>query len=173
MDSKVLLYQCNQSKKLGKLTGTRYGDAANALVAFYSSKANELEEEGQYFMAAIALAFALEAGMLAYLLVEFGEDNGGELQISDRVNMAKLIEACSEIDVLSAPIDIPSHTGEDGKPPKFVAKEVVDKVRRFRNQIHPAVALRNGYDPSTFTEQQLAEFREMCDSIMHSLLYNL
>jgi hypothetical protein len=44
---------------MGKLTGTRYGDAANALFAFYADKAQELEEAGQDFMAAIALSFAL------------------------------------------------------------------------------------------------------------------
>ena len=43
-------------------------------------------------MATIALAFALETAVLAYLLVEFGEDDGtGELQIPDTVNMSELI----------------------------------------------------------------------------------
>jgi hypothetical protein len=45
---------------MGKLTGTQHGDAANALFAFYADKAKELEEVGQYFMAAIALAFGVE-----------------------------------------------------------------------------------------------------------------
>ena len=70
---------------MGKLTGTRYGDAANDLFAFYQGKAHELEEAGQYYMSAIALAFALETGVLTYLLVEFGEENGGELKIPDKV----------------------------------------------------------------------------------------
>ena len=60
-------------------------------------------------MAAIALAFAVETAVLTYLLVEFGEENGGELKIPDSVNMAELIEAANEIDVLSAPIDGHSH----------------------------------------------------------------
>jgi hypothetical protein len=136
---------------MGKLTGTHYGDAANTLFAFYGDKAQELEQAGQYFMAAIALSFALETGILTYLLVEFGEENGGELEIPDNVNMAALIEACNEIDVLNAPIDTPSHVREDDTPPKYVAKDVVDKIRKFRNLIHPAVALREGYDPSTFS----------------------
>jgi hypothetical protein len=100
---------------MGKLTGTRHGDAANALFAFYEDRARELEETGQYFMAAIALAFAVETAVLTYLLVEFGEDNGGELQIPDNVNMAELIAAADQIDVLRAPIHIPSHTGEAKK----------------------------------------------------------
>lgn len=70
---------------MGKLTGTRHGDAANDLLAFYQDKANELEESGQNFMAAVALGLALEAAILTYLLVEFGEDNGGELKIPDSV----------------------------------------------------------------------------------------
>src|SRR5438876_482023 len=122
---------------MGKLTGTRYGDAANGLFAFYAGKAHELEEAGQDFMAAIALSFALETGLLTYLLVEFGEENGGELEIPDKVNMTDLIEACNEIDVLNAPIDIPFQVRQDTKPPKYVAKDVVDKIRKFRNLIHP------------------------------------
>jgi hypothetical protein len=58
---------------VGKLTGTRHGDAANNLLAFYGEKATELEDSGQFFMAAIALGFAVETAILTYLLVEFGE----------------------------------------------------------------------------------------------------
>jgi hypothetical protein len=156
---------------MGKLTGTKHGDAANALFAFYSDKAHELEEAGQYFMAAIALAFGIETGVLTYLLVEFGEENGGELQIPDDVNFFNLIGAANEIDVLSAPIDIPSHVRDDGQQPKHAAKDVVDQIRKFRNRIHPAAALREGYDPRNFTKEDLAELREMAESVAHSLLY--
>lgn len=156
---------------MGKLTGTRHGDAANELFAFYRDKADELEEDGEYYMSAIALAFALETSLLTYLLVEFGEDNGGELEIPDNVNMANLIEACNEIDLLNAPIDVPSHVSQDNKPPKYLAKDVVDKIRKFRNLIHPAAALRESYDPRTFTKEQLADLRDMYESVMHSLLY--
>jgi len=157
------------------LTGTVHGDAANELLAFYREKAAELEEAEQYFMAAIALAFALETAVLTYLLVEFGEENGGELQIPATVNMAQLIATANELDVLSAPIDIPSHTGNEGdeEPPKYVAKDVIDKLRMFRNLIHPARALREAFDPRTFTKRQLGELIEIYDSVMHSLLYNL
>jgi hypothetical protein len=158
----------------GKLTGTRHGDAANELLAFYEEKAHELEESGQYFMAAIALAFALETAILTYLLVEFGEDDGsGELQIPDSVNMSELIEAANEIDVLSAPINVPSHVREDDQPPKHVARDVVDKIRCFRNLIHPANSLKQSFDPRTFTQDQLQQFKEMCESVKHSLVYYL
>jgi len=158
---------------MGKLTGTRHGDAANNLLAFYNEKVEELERAGQYFMAAIALGFALETAILTYLLVEFGEDNGGELEIPDSVNMSELIEAANEIDVLNAPIDIPSHARDDDAPPKHVAKDVVDKIRQFRNLIHPARALKIGTDPRTFTREQLEAFKEMYSSVTHSLLYYL
>jgi hypothetical protein len=160
---------------MGKLTGTRHGDAANELLGFYTDKVRQLEESGQYFMAAVALALALETAVLTYLLVEFGEDSGGELKIPDSVNMSELIEAANEIDVLSAPINIPSHTGEDEDetPPKYVAKDVVDKIRKFRNLVHPARALKESFNPQTFTHEQLTEFKEMYDSVVHSLLYYL
>jgi hypothetical protein len=158
---------------MGKLTGTRHGDAANELLGFYADKVRELEESGQYFMAAIALAFALETAVLTYLLVEFGEENGGELEIPDSVNMSDLISTANEIDVLNAPIDVPSHARGPGYHPKHVAKDVVDKIKRFRNLIHPARSLKESYDPRTFTHEQLSEFKEMYDSVMHSLLYYL
>jgi hypothetical protein len=42
-------------------------------------------------------------------------------------------EAANEVDVLSAPINIPSHAGDDEEagPPKHVAKDVVNKIRGF------------------------------------------
>ena len=158
---------------MGKLTGSVHGDAANELLGFYSDKVHELEESGQYFMAAIALGFALETAILTYLLVEFGEENGGELEIPDRVDLGQLIEAANDIDVLNAPINIPSHANEDenGERPRHVAKEVVDKIRKFRNLIHPARALKEQYDPRTFTREQLQEYKEMYESVTHSLLY--
>ncbi len=160
---------------MGKLTGIRHGDAANDLLAFYQDKTHELEESGQYFMAAIALGFALETAILTYLLVEFGEDNGGELNIPDSVVLSKLIETANEIDVLNAPINVPSHINEEGDdtPPKHVAKGVVEKIRKFRNLIHPARALKMGYDPRKFTREQLEELKEMYDSVLHSLMYYL
>jgi hypothetical protein len=156
---------------MGRLTGTKHGNAANALLAFYAEKATELEDAEQYFMAAIALALGIETAILAYLLVEFGEDNGGELEVPDDVDFGRLIEAANEIDVLSAPIDTPSHVRDDGQEPKHVAKDVADRIRRFRNLIHPAAALRRRYDPRTFTKKDFEEFKDMSESVMHSLLY--
>jgi len=156
---------------MGRLTGTYHADAANALLGFYAEKAAELEDAGQYFMAALALAFGIETAILAYLLVEFGEDNGGELQVPDDVDFFGLIEAANELDVLSAPIDTPSHVRDDGQRPKHVAKDIVDRIRRSRNLVHPAAALRQRYDPRAFTKNDLEEYKDMSESVMHSLLY--
>ncbi|MHB1791808.1 MAG: hypothetical protein ACYCSD_05365 [Acidiferrobacteraceae bacterium] len=93
-------------------------------------------------MAATALALGIETAILTYLLVAFGEDNGGELQIPDDVAFFDLIKAANEINVLGAPIDTSSPVHDDGQKPKRVAKEVVDQIRRFRNLIHPAAALQ-------------------------------
>lgn len=158
---------------MGRLTGTTHGDAANDLMAFYQEKVTDLENSGQYFMAAVALGLALETAILTYLLVEFGDDNGGELKIPDSVVLGELIEAANSVDVLGAPIDIPSQVREDGMRPRHLAKNVVDDIRLFRNLVHPARALSRGYNPRTFTSQQLNEFKEMFSSIMHSLMYYL
>jgi hypothetical protein len=138
-----------------KLTGTQHGDAANALLSFYHEQAKSLEASGYYFMAAISLAFAVETAVLTYLLVECGEDNGGELKIPSSVDYYDLVEAAHEIDVLRAPIDIPSHVREDGEHPKHIAKGAADGIRKFRNLIYPARAIKEGYDPKTFTHDQL------------------
>jgi hypothetical protein len=163
----------SKTGRMGKLTGTKHGDAANDLLAFYSEKVTELEDAGQYFMAAVALGFALETAILTYLLVEFGEDNGEELEVPDSVNMSELVEAANEIGALSAPVDIPSYVSDDDTPPKYVAKDVVDKIRHFRNLIHPALALKKGYNPRTFTQEQLGTLKDMYNSITHSLMYYL
>ncbi len=159
---------------MGKLTGTRHADAANSLLAFYQEKVGELESSGQYFMAAVALALAVETAILTYLLVEFGEDNGGELAVPDSVTFSELIAAANEIDVLSAPIDTASHVANDDQIfPKHIAKDVVDKIRKFRNLIHPGRALKDSFDPATFSREQLEAYKEMYESIMHSLMYYL
>lgn len=158
---------------MAKLTGTNHRDASNVLLNFYVAQAKSLEESGHYFMAAIALAFAVETAVLTYLLVEFGEDNGGELEIPSNVGFFDLVDAAHQIDVLQAPIDIPSHVREDNQHPKHIAKDAADKIRQYRNLIHPARALKEAYNPETFTHDQLKELWELSESIMHSLMYYL
>jgi hypothetical protein len=156
-------------RDMAKLTGTSHGDAPNALLSYYHDQARSLEASGHYFMAAIALALAVETAVLTYLLVEFGEDNGGELQIPSSIGFYELVEAANEIDVLRARVDVPSHVRDDDERPKYIAKEAADKIRVFRNLIHPARAIKEKYDPKTFTQNQFNDLWEMSESIMHSL----
>lgn len=156
---------------VAKLTGTYHGDAANQLFAFYQEQAQALANNDHFFMAAVALAMALEANVLAYLLVEFGEDNGGEIEIADSANMSQLLEIANELGVLSAPINIPSHLYDDGRRPKHLAKDVAEKIRKFRKLLHPARSIQQGFDPKEFTQSQYNEYEEMYESVLHSLLY--
>jgi hypothetical protein len=87
--------------------------------------------------------------------------------------MSELITAANEVDVLNAPIDIPSHVRDDDKAPRHIAKEVVEDISRFPKLIHQARALKEHNDSGTFTREQLEEFKEMYDSITHSLMYYL
>ena len=81
--------------------------------------------------------------------------------------------ASHQIGVLSAPINVSSRVREDNEPPKYVAKDMVEKIRKFRNLIHPARALKEAYDPRTFTHEHLKELEEIYESVMHSLIYYL
>jgi hypothetical protein len=158
---------------MSRLTGTTHGDAANELMSFYTDQAKSLEAAGYYYMAAVALAFAVETAVLVYLLVEFGPENGGELEIPPSVGFADLIEAADKVGVLKAPIDCPSHVREDEKHPKYLAKDAADKVRLFRNLIHPARALKEGWEPRSFDQKRMDELWEMAESVNHSLMYYL
>ena len=62
---------------------------------------------------------------------------------------------------------------EDNRPPKHVASDVVDAVRKFRNLIHPGRALKEGYDPRKFTRDDFENLKEMYECIMHSLMHYL
>jgi len=156
---------------MGKLTLTKHGGAVNALLSFYKNEVDELEEAGQYFMAAVALAFALETVILSYLLVELEEDETGQIGIPDSVSMSGLVDAANYIGALDAPIDVPSHSRNDGSLPKPIAKDAVEQINKIRRLIHPARALNEGFDPASFTQEQLREYREMYESVTHSLLY--
>jgi hypothetical protein len=136
--------------RVGKLTGTHHSGAANALFAFYGDKAQELEEAGQCFMTAIALAFAIETAILAYLLVEIGEENGGELKILDDIGFFDIVDAANGIGDLSEPTDTPLRCWNDNQKLGCVAGDAVDGIRKFRNLIHPAAALRRGNDPRLY-----------------------
>jgi hypothetical protein len=68
-------------------------------------------------------------------------------------------------------IDTESHLRDDGRKPKYVANDVADWIRIFRNLIHPAAELRQGYDPPPSRRKISLNFREMYKSVTHSLFY--
>jgi hypothetical protein len=106
----------NWNHTMSKLAGTQHGDAAT---------------------------FGIETAILAYLLVEFGEDNGGELQIPYRVNFSEPM--CGKRDRYSRRTYRHAFpVRDDEQKPKHIGKDVVDRIREFRNLVHPAVALRRG-----------------------------
>jgi hypothetical protein len=158
---------------MSELTGTHHGNAANDLLAFYEDESKKLEAMGSYFMAAIALGLALEAALLTYLLVEWGDDNGGELKVPDSVAFKDLIDAAEELDLLSAPADVPPGLAGDIEAPKHLAKDVVDTIRELRNRIHPARALRDSFNPASFSAGDLQDFKDKYWAVIYSLLYNL
>jgi len=106
-------------------------------------------------------------------LVEWGDDSGGELKVPDSVAFHDLIEAAKELDLLSAPTAVPSDLAGDVEAPKDLAKDVVDTIRRFRNLIHPARALKDSFTPMSFTADDLQKLKDMYWSVVYSLLYNL
>jgi hypothetical protein len=80
-------------KKRRVLTGTQHGDAVAPLLGYYQDEVKKLEAAKAYFMAAVALGAALEAALLGYMLVEWGDTNGGELKIPSDVSLDDLIQA--------------------------------------------------------------------------------
>ena len=155
---------------MGTLTGSAHGDAANDLVVFYQDEAKQLESSAQYFMAAVALALAMETVVLAFFLIAQRED-GSEVEVPASVGMAEMIAAAIELDILSAPIGTAPVEGV--APSRHVAKEVIDGIRRFRNLIHPARALKEGFSPRTFTHEQYIELKDIYKSVCNSLVHNL
>ena len=151
---------------MGKLTGTKHGDEANRLMRFYQEQASKLEAAGSYFMAAVALGAALETALLAYMLVEWGEDNGGELEIPDRVALDELVKAAKKFDLLSA-----IEYQEAGKIVPCSVEDVIQEIQRMRNNIHPANALRKSFDPSSFGADEYRRLGAIYDMVLDNLLH--
>lgn len=151
---------------MGKLTGTKHGDAVNALMKFYQEEADKLEGVGSYFMAAVALGAALETALLAYMLVEWDEDNGGELEIPDRVAMDELIEAAKQFDLLNA-----VEFQEPGKAVSTSVEDVIQEVQQMRNNIHPGKALRKSFDPSSFGAENYRRIHRIYGTVLDNLIH--
>lgn len=154
---------------MGHLTGTSHGDAASRrLMAFYQEQADKLEAAGSYFMAAVALGAALETALLAYMLVEWGEDNGGEFKIPDNVGLDDLIRAAKRFDLLNA---VKFHEAEE--VPARSVEGVIQEIQWMRNNIHPAKALIKSFDPATFNAGQYRKLRGIYIAVTENLLHYL
>lgn len=153
---------------MGHLTGTNHGDSVNALLNFYQSEADKLEASGSYFMAAVALGAALESALLGYMLVEWAEDNGGELQIPDDVSLDDLIIAAKKFDLLNAV----KFQDSDAVPARSV-EDVIQEIQWMRNNVHPAKALRKSFDPATFDSGQYRRLRGIYGTALDNLLHYL
>ena len=153
---------------MGHLTGTNHGDSVNALLNFYQSEADKLEASGSYFMAAVALGAALESALLGYMLVEWAEDNGGELQIPDNVTLDDLIMAAKKFDLLDA-----VKFQEAEAVPAGSVEDVIQEIQWMRNNVHPAKALRKSFDPATFDAGQYRKLRGIYGTVLDNLLHYL
>ena len=122
-------------------------------------------------MAAVALALAMEAVILTYFLIHLDEERHNNAGIPSSVSMAELIAAANKLDILNVPIGTVPLEGLT--PLKHVAKDVVNRIRVFRNLIHPARALKENFDPRVFTRQQYGELEDIYGSVYDSLLHHL
>jgi hypothetical protein len=153
---------------LGHLTGTKHGDAINALLKFYQDEAEKLEASGSYFMAAVALGAALETALLAYMLVEWADDNGGELQIPDDIGLDDLIKKAKSFELLDA-VKFQEATGT----PARSVEHVIQEIQWMRNNLHPAKALRKSFDPASFDANQYRKIRGIYGAVLDNLLHYL
>jgi hypothetical protein len=153
---------------MGILTGTRHGDEANALLHFYQRQAKRLEASRSYFMAAVALGAALETALLTYMLVEWGEDNGGELEIPDDVRLSDLLEAAKEFDLLDA-----VQFRQSRKTPALSLVKVIHEIQAMRNNLHPARALRKSFNPASFKVKEYRRLRDIYSTVIENLLHHL
>jgi hypothetical protein len=150
------------------LTGTKHGDTANELMQFYQDEAKKLEAAGSYFMAAVALGAALETALLTFMLVEWDEDNGGELEIPDKVCLDELISAAKSFDLLNA-VKFEDSRSQGARSVESVIRE----IQRMRNNLHAGKALRTGFNPASFGVTQYQRLRDIYGAVMDNLLYHI
>jgi hypothetical protein len=150
------------------LTGTKHGDAANELMVFYQEEAKKLAGSGSYFMAAVALGAALETALLTFMLVEWGEENGGELKIPATVSLDDLIDAASEgnFDLLNAV----KFKGPEGD---CSVQSVVRKIQTTRNNLHAGRCLRKRFNPASFDVAEYEKMKAIYGAVTDNLLYHI
>jgi len=151
--------------KLGKLTESKHWEAANTLLMFHQEQAKKLEAGGFYFMAAVALGAALETALLSFFLIEWDEAHG-EAEIPDKVTLDDLILAAKQLDLLNAvKFQEASNTHS--------VETVIREIQWMRNNLHPAKALRQSFDPSSFDAAQYGRLRDIYGAVMDNLLHHI
>jgi len=150
------------------LSGTKHGDAANELMVFYQEEAMKLSASGSYFMAAVALGAALETALLAFMLVEWGEDNGGELKIPATISLDDLIDEASEgnFDLLNA-VKFKGPNGDCS------VQGVVREIQSTRNNLHAGRCLRKKFNPATFGIKDYERLKKIFGAVTDNLLYHI
>jgi hypothetical protein len=100
------------------------------------------------------------------MLVEWGEENGGELEVPHKVAMDELIDAAKQFDLLNA-----VKFQESGHSVPCSVEHVIREIQEMRNNIHPAKALRKSFDPSSFDADNYRRlyliYRTVLDNLLH------
>lgn len=147
---------------MGKFTCTQHGDQANALVTYWRQRHEHEAEQEQWFMAALALGFALEAILYGYFIIWSGDDKGDaakDERIPVRWDLNELLGQAKQFDLLSAA----KFKDEFGD---HAVQDVVHEIRDIRNNVHAGVALRNNFDPATFKKQDYLRLARIFDAVI-------
>jgi len=153
---------------MGRLTGTKHGDSATALMKFYHDEADKLEAAGSYFMAAVALGAALETALLTFILVEWGEGQVEELEIPDKVLLDELIDAAKCFELLKV-----TKFQESEDATACSVEDVIREIQQMRNNLHPGRALRTSFDPMAVGQKQYLRLRKIYCAVLDNLERNL
>jgi hypothetical protein len=151
--------------KVGNLTESKHWEAAHSLLVFHQEQAKKLGAAGFYFMASVALGAALETALLAFCLIEWNEAHG-ETEVPDDVTLNDLIWVAKKFDLLDA---VKFHDGTNTHSVETVIRE----IQSTRNNLHPAKALRQSFDPSSFDAAQYGRLSDIYGAVMDNLLYNI
>ena len=112
-------------------------------------------------MAAMALGCLLEAFLYSYFIIWSGDDNNDptkDEQIPDDLVLNDLLDAAKQADLLT-PGKFKDEFGD------HAVQDVVHELRLLRNNIHAGVALRKGFDPAKFTENDYMRLKMIFDAV--------
>jgi hypothetical protein len=150
-----------------RFTCTNHGEQANRLVAYWRDQNKREIEAGSWFMSALTLGSGLEALLYAYIIVWSGDDDRTQdAEIPSDLDLGKLIEAAKHFDLLSS-AQFKDELGD------HAIENVIDEIRKTRNNLHPGVALRRDFNPAQYTKEQYSRLHKIFDSVLDSIERNL